>query len=44
MQIIELLPIAFNAKTPIVVLDDQNKMRGIIRRAAVISSIMGEEK
>lgn len=43
MPIIELLPVAFNAKTPIVVLDDQNKMRGIIGRAAVISSIMGEE-
>ncbi len=44
ISIIELLPVAFNAKTPIVVLDDQNKMRGIIGRAAVISSIMGEEK
>lgn len=44
MPIIELLPIAFNAKTPIVVLDDQKKMLGFIGRATVISSIIGEEK
>lgn len=44
MLIFELLPMAFNAKTPIVVLDGENRMRGIIGRAAVISSIMGVEQ
>lgn len=41
--ILDLLPIAFNAKSPIVVLDSNNKMLGMISRASVISNIVGEE-
>lgn len=40
--ILDLLPVAFNAKSPIVVLDSNKVMVGIIGRASVISNIVGE--
>ena len=40
----ELLPMAVNAKYPIVVVDDDNKMLGIIVRVSVLSGILGEEE
>ena len=41
--IIDLLPVAFNAKSPLVVLDGDKVMIGIISRASIISNIVGEE-
>ncbi len=40
----ELLPMAISTKYPIVVVDDDNKMLGIIVRATVLSGIHGEEE
>nr|WP_092074176.1 glycine betaine/L-proline ABC transporter ATP-binding protein [Dendrosporobacter quercicolus]NSL47698.1 glycine betaine/L-proline ABC transporter ATP-binding protein [Dendrosporobacter quercicolus DSM 1736]SDM80364.1 glycine betaine/proline transport system ATP-binding protein [Dendrosporobacter quercicolus] len=40
--ILDLLPVAFNARSPIVVLNNDQVMIGIIGRASVISSIVGE--
>lgn len=40
--ILDLLPVAFNARSPIVVLNNDRVMIGIIGRASVISSIVGE--
>ncbi|MDU4959120.1 MAG: glycine betaine/L-proline ABC transporter ATP-binding protein [Sporomusaceae bacterium] len=42
MPLLDLLPVAFRAKSPLVVVDDQQVMLGIIGRASVISHIMGE--
>lgn len=42
VPIIDLLPLAFHAKSPIVVLDEDKVMIGIIGRASVISNIVGE--
>jgi len=40
--IIDLLPVAFHAKSPLVVLDRDKVMIGIISRASIISNIVGE--
>lgn len=42
VSLIELLPVAFRAKSPLVVVDADQVMLGIIGRASVISHIVGE--
>ncbi len=39
----DLLPLAVNTSYPIVVVDDENKIQGIITRASVLAGILGEE-
>ncbi len=39
----ELLSMAINIQYPIVVLDTDNKMLGIIKRSTIIAGIVGEE-
>lgn len=39
----ELLSMAINIKYPIVVIDNDNKMLGIIKRSTIIAGIVGEE-
>lgn len=43
-SIVDLLPIAVDTKYPIVVVDDDKKMLGIIVRVSVLSGILGEEE
>ena len=40
MQIADLMPIAANAKYPIAVLDEDRRLRGIISKAAVLTSLI----
>ena len=43
VSLIDLLPVAFNAKSPIVVLDSDKVMIGIVSRASIISNIVGRD-
>ncbi|MGI5892007.1 MAG: quaternary amine ABC transporter ATP-binding protein [Bacillota bacterium] len=40
----DILPLAINSKYPVVVIDDENTLLGIIFKVSVLSGIMGEEE